>query len=165
MLLALKSRTDYAVIVENVLVGFIEVKALCKGADPRRFKDIHDREQWNKLKSLPNLIYTDGNAFSVWRDGKPHGDIIRLQGDVEMSGAKLSAPSGLQSLFSDFLHWSPIPPTSARALAVVSASLCRLLREEVTEQLTLGTPALTGLAQDWRKLLFPEASNQQFADG
>ncbi len=32
-----------------------------KGADPRRFKDEHDRVQWDKLKSLPNLVYTDGN--------------------------------------------------------------------------------------------------------
>lgn len=58
----LKTRPDYAVSVGNALVGFIEVKAPGKGADPRRFKDRHDREQWDKLRSLPNLIYTDGNA-------------------------------------------------------------------------------------------------------
>src|SRR5690242_5789826 len=28
-----------------------------------------------------------------------------------------------------------------------------------------GSPALTGLAHDWRKLLFPQADNAQFADG
>jgi hypothetical protein len=39
------------------------------------------------------------------------------------------------------------------------------LRDEVTEQLALGSPALTGLAVDWRKLLFPEATPEQFADG
>ena len=33
--------------------------------DPRKFKDPHDKEQWDKPKSLPNLIYTDGNAFSL----------------------------------------------------------------------------------------------------
>jgi hypothetical protein len=162
---ALQTRPDYAVTVGNALVGFIEVKAPGKGADPNRFRDAHDRAQWGKLKSLPNLIYTDGNAFSLWRDGKLHGEIIHLQGDIETSGAKLAAPPGLQRLFSDFLNWKPIPPTSAPALAEVSAGLCRLLREEVTEQLALGTPALTGLAADWRKLLFPEATDAQFADG
>ncbi len=85
---------------ERFAAGFIEVKAPGKGADPRKLKDIHDREQWGKLKSLPNLIYTDGNAFSLWRGGKLHGEIIHLQGDVETSGAKLRAPPGLQSLFS-----------------------------------------------------------------
>ena len=162
---ALQSRPDYAVTVQNALVGFIEVKAPGKGADPRKLKDEHDRKQWEKLKSLPNLIYTDGNAFSLWRDGKPHGNIIKLEGDVESAGAKLSAPPGLQSLFSDFLRWKPIAPTSARGLAEISAKLCRLLRDEVTEQMDAASPALTALAEDWRHFLFPEASNAQFADG
>jgi hypothetical protein len=35
----------------------------------------------------------------------------------------------------------------------------------VNEQLAIGSPALTALAADWRKLLFPEADNEQFADG
>ncbi|HMO64648.1 MAG TPA: N-6 DNA methylase, partial [Verrucomicrobiota bacterium] len=49
--------------------------------------------------------------------------------------------------------------------ARVSARLCRLLRDEVTEQLKLGSDALTSLAADWRKLLFPEATDERFADG
>src|SRR5439155_2906242 len=42
---------------------------------------------------------------------------------------------------------------------------CRLLRDEVTEQLAENSPSLTALAKDWRKLLFPEANDKQFADG
>src|SRR5215831_19469374 len=38
----LKTRPDYAITIHNALVGFIEVKAPGKGADPRRFKDRHD---------------------------------------------------------------------------------------------------------------------------
>src|SRR3982074_1020120 len=83
----MKTRPDYAVTVSNALVGFIEVKAPGKGADPRQFDDPHDRDQWNKLKSLPNLVYTDGNAFSLWRDGKLAGAIVRLEGNIETSGA------------------------------------------------------------------------------
>ena len=162
---ALKTRPDYAVTARGALVGFIEVKAPGKGADPRRFKDEHDRLQWAKLKSLPNLLYTDGNAFSVWRDGKLQGEVIRLDGNVETAGAALRAPASLERLFADFLRWEPIAPTNARALADVSAGLCRLLRDEVTEQLAAGTVALTDLAQDWRKLLFPEATDEEFADG
>ena len=161
----LKTRPDFAVTVSKALVGFIEVKAPGKGADPRRFDDPHDKDQWNKLKSLPNLIYTDGNSFSLWRDGKLEGSIIRLEGDVESSGAKLAAPSSLLRLIIDFLQWSPIPPKSAKQLAEVSARLCRLLRDEVIEQMGRGSPGLTGLAQDWRKLLFPQADDAKFADG
>jgi len=44
----LKSRPDFAVTVHKALVGFIEVKAPGKGADPRKFdKDSHDGQQWD----------------------------------------------------------------------------------------------------------------------
>jgi hypothetical protein len=160
-----KTRPDYAVTVQGVLVGHIELKAPGKGADPRRFKDRHDKEQWEKLQSLPNLVYTDGNEFSLWHSGALEGSLVRLAGDVETSGADLDAPPGLLRLFEGFLRWEPIPPRNAKQLAEISARLCRLLREEATEQLTIGSPALTGLAADWRKMLFPDASDAQFADG
>ena len=72
---------------------------------------------------------------------------------------------GLVSLFADFFQWEPQPPRSAAQLAVVTARLCRLLREEVTEQLGQGSAPLTNLATDWRKLLFPSATDEAFADG
>lgn len=162
---ALRTRPDYAVTVRGALVGFIEVKAPGKGADPRRFRDEHDRRQWARLKSLPNLLYTDGNAFSVWRDGHLQGEIVRLDRDMATAGSALPAPAALERLFADFLRWEPIAPTSPRALAGVSAGLCRLLRDEVSEQLAAGAAALTDLAQDWRRLLFPEATDDEFADG
>jgi Type ISP C-terminal specificity domain/N-6 DNA Methylase len=162
----LKTRPDFAVTVHKALVGFIEVKAPSKGANPQKFeKGTHDAEQWDKLKSLPNLLYTDGNSFSLWRDGKLEGKIVALDGDVVNSGAKLKAPGTLQALISDFFHWNPIPPTSARKLAEVSARMCRLLRDEVVEQMEVGNVGLTSLAEDWRHLLFPEADDAQFADG
>lgn len=161
----LKTRPDYAITVRNALIGFIEVKAPGKGADPRKFKAPHDKEQWHKLQSLPNLIYTDGNQFSLWQDGQLNESVIRLTGDVETSGAELEAPHRLLSLFESFFRWQPIPPRDAKQLAATSARLCRLLREEVTEQMSLGSEVLTALAADWRKLLFPDASDEQFADG
>lgn len=161
----IKTRPDYAVTVSKALVGFIEVKAPGKGADPRKFDNEHDKDQWDKLKSLPNLMYTDGNAFSLWRDGKLEGEIVRLDGNVESSGAKLAAPATLVPLISDFLRWTPIPPKTAKQLAQISARLCRFLRDEVIEQMGRGSPGLTGLAQDWRKLLFPQADDAHFADG
>jgi len=161
----LSTRPDYAVVVHKALVGFVEVKAPGKGADPRRFQDPHDKAQWGKLKSLPNILYTDGNGFSLWRDGELQGAIVRLDGDVETAGASLSAPRSLLSLIYDFLTWTPTPPRTAQELAAVSARLCRLLREEVQEQLVLGSLGLKELAIDWRALLFPEASNADFADG
>lgn len=161
----LATRPDYAVTVNNALVGFIEVKAPGKGSDPRRFSDPHDKRQWEKLKSLPNLIYTDGNSFSLWRDGTLQGTIVTLSGNVESEGAALSAPPTLLPLFTDFLRWHPIPPRTAKQLAEVSARLCRLLRDEVSEELNRGSSALSALATEWRSLLFPQASDAEFSDG
>jgi hypothetical protein len=51
------------------------VKAPGKGAEPRKYRG-HDKEQWEKLKSLLNLVFTDGNAFSLWRNGELSGTIV-----------------------------------------------------------------------------------------
>jgi hypothetical protein len=136
---ALKTRPDFAITLRNVLVGFVEVKSPGKGADPRRYKG-HDKEQWEKLKSLPNLLYTDGNSFSLWQNGELVGSIVTLDGDIETSGDKLSAPLELVARFDNFLRWEPIPPKSAAELAKIAARLCRLLRDEVTEQLAEKSP-------------------------
>ena len=162
---ALATRPDYAVTVQGALVGFIEVKAPGKGSDPRRFVDEHDRKQWTKLKSLRNLIYTDGNSFGLWRNGEPVDKIVALEGNVETSGAKLMAPPTLLLLVADFLRWCPTPPRTVKQLAETSARLCRLLRDEVTEELERRNPGLTSLATEWRGLLFPQATDAEFADG
>lgn len=163
-----QTRPDFAVTVgagkAKALIGFIEVKAPGKGADPRKFKDPHDKAQWAKLKALPNLLYTDGQSFSLWRDGELAG-IVRLEGDIEGSGSKLAAPSELLPLIEDFLSWQPLPPRNAHQLALTSARLCRFLRDEVLEQMEPEDSVLRDLAKDWRGLLFPDASDEQFADG
>lgn len=160
----LQTKPDFAVTYDNTLVGFIEVKAPGKGADPRKYKG-HDKQQWSKLSALPNLLYTDGQSFSLWVDGQLDGDIVELNGDIESAGAGLTAPSSLLALFDRFLQWNPVSPKRPRQLAEMAARLCRLLRDEVSEQMSNGSPALTSLANDWRDLLFPSASDEQFADG
>lgn len=160
----LKTRPDFAVSMGDALVGFVEVKAPGKGADPRRFRDRHDKDQWEKLRSLPNLVYTDGNEFTLWRYGELAAE-ARLRGDVASSGRNLKATPGFQALLSNFLAWDPIPPKDAKQLADVTARLCKLLRDEVTEQLGVNNRALALLAKDWRRVLFPDATDEQFADG
>jgi Type ISP C-terminal specificity domain/N-6 DNA Methylase len=161
----MRTRPDFAVEVQKALIGFIEVKAPGKGADPRKWKAGHDKEQWDKLKALPNLLYSDGNAFSLWRDGVLVGSIIKLDGDIETSGAKLEAPDGFLPLINDFLTWSPIAPKTVKELARISARLCRFLRDEVIEQLGVKNAKLSELKDDWKALLFPDADDAKFADG
>jgi hypothetical protein len=165
LLAAQRTRPDYAVTVHNALVGYIELKAPGKGGDPRRLRGAHDKSQWQRLQCLPNLVYSDGNEFSLWRNGELAAGPVRLDGDISSAGAQLTGSQALQDLFEHFLAWQPQAPTSAKELAEVSARLCRLLREEVTEALRQNVNELTTLAQDWRHLLFPQASDKEFADG
>ena len=154
-------RPDMA-ILDRGLIGHVELKAPGKGADPRRFGKGHDRDQWEKLKALPNLIYFDGEEISLWRSGTLAGDVLRL-GDL--SKGTLNAPAGLETLLRDFLTWSPIPPRTVAELAAQTARLCRLLRDEVAEQLAAGSGSVRALRDDWQAALAPGATDAEFADG
>lgn len=162
-LATLKTRPDYAVSCSDTLVGFIEVKAPGKGADPRKFRG-HDKDQWAKLSSLPNLLYTDGGTFSLWQNGELVGRVVSLEGEIRSAGSALVAPNELLNIFESFFSWAPATPTSPRELASTAARLCRLLRDEVAEQMVQGNRPLEGLAHDWRQLLFPDATDAEFSD-
>jgi hypothetical protein len=157
-------RPDYAVHVAGALVGFVEVKAPGKGVDPTKFKG-HDKTQWERLSCLPNVLYTDGGSFALYRDGERVGEPVSLVGSVEAAGAALSPPAddGLLRILETFLRWQPIAPSRASQLAAITARLCRLLRAEVEELLETDA-GLQALADDWRRVLFPSLTSSQFAD-
>jgi hypothetical protein len=100
----------------------------------------------------------------LWTDGEVQGSLQRLIGNIETAGAALAAPPGLVGLVGAFLTWEPQPPSTPAQLALTAARLCHLLRDEVTEQVSVANQTLAGLASDWRYLLFPDASDDEFAD-
>jgi hypothetical protein len=163
----LGGRPDVGVALDGLLVGYIELKAPGKGADPRKFKSSSDKAQWEKFQDLPNLVYTDGNEWALYRSGERVGKLVRLSGDVIEDGAKAVDERDVQeigALFKEFLGWEPVAPTTPRALANMLAPVCRLLRADVLEALQNPASTLSSLAEDWRRYLFPEADDPQFAD-
>ena len=58
-----------------------------------------------------------------------------MQGDIRTAGKALTAENALLDIFSTFYDWRPIAPTRPRQLAETAARLCRLLRDQVAEQL------------------------------
>jgi hypothetical protein len=144
----------------------MELKAPGKGADPCKFKG-DDKNQWEGFKNLPNLIYTDGNEWALYRSGERVGKMVRLSGDVTSEGQAAISPADAEAilaLMQDFLRWEPIVPVSPTALAKMLAPLCRLLRADVLTALHNRESNLSLLAADWRKYLFPDADDYQFAD-
>jgi len=159
------ARPDIAVRLDGLLVGYVEVKAPGKGADPDRFAMAHDKEQWARLKALPNLIYTDGGEWALYRAGS-RACCASLPDLCTLRGARVSAGQvdSLAKLVREFLSWAPIVPGSAEQLAETLAPLCRIVRDDVLAAVRRPDSALTQLAKDWRKVLFPDADDAQFAD-
>jgi len=71
----LRARPDYAVDIGETRIGYIEIKAPGKGVPPNWRPLPADQKQWEKLKSLPNLIYTDGSHWAHFRYGSPTGPV------------------------------------------------------------------------------------------
>lgn len=163
--LAQVGRPDFAVSVDRLLCGYIELKAPGTGTDPRRFKG-HNRQQWEKFRQLPNLIYTDGNEWTLFRAGERIRG-VRFPDDLTLVGAggvDLAAAAALDGLLVDFFQWQPIVPRTAKQLAELLAPLCRMLRADVLDALAKHSEAMRTVAADWRRYLFPEASDAVFAD-
>jgi hypothetical protein len=168
-LVDLRARPDFGAEVADAMVGYIEIKQPGKGADPESFIG-HDAEQWQKLRLLPNVLYTDGNEWALRRNGQQIGEIAQFHGRVRSAGSRL-APKDDQfvRVLRQFLLWEPQPPRNIGDLVKAVANLCRLLRSEVRTALHLEargrrTSLFGVLAEEWRHLLFPDASDDAFAD-
>lgn len=165
-------RPDFAIMVNGLLAGYVELKAVGVGAIARRFTG-HNKEQFKRFSVIPNILYTDGNEWALYRNGTMEGKLLRLGGDISTDGKAAIEErdaQGLDTLLREFLGWEPIVPTNGqgkvdlRGFAELLAPLCRMLRDDVSEALTRPNSPLVSLASDWRDLLFPDAPDDQFAD-
>lgn len=159
-------RPDIGISVKSLLAGHVELKAPGKGADTGKLKGT-DKEQWERFKDLPNLLYCDGNEWALYRGGERIGKLVRISGDVTADGKNAAEDADAETLLNllrDFFSWEPITPTTPHALAEMIAPLCRLLRSDVILALEDPSSNLNLLANEWRKYLFPDADNPQFAD-
>src|SRR6266511_3203204 len=121
-------RADLAVEIAKAPIGVVELKAPGMGVPGSpRWGKIRDRAQFDKLKALPNVLYTDGSNWAVFHYGV-RNDVAVLEGDLERAGSRLRPrDSVFESVLKEFLYWQPVPPRSLRNLIEISAGLCRLL--------------------------------------
>lgn len=165
-------RPDYAVHRDQLLAGYVELKAPGVGADAAHFSG-HNRDQFERFSAIPNILYTDGNEWALYRGGMLVGKVVRLSGDVAADGGNAVVPQdafAVERLLRDLLWWEPFIPTDRngkidlKGFAELLAPLCRMLRDDVKDALKYPASPLVQLAKDWRQLLFPDASDEQFAD-
>jgi len=158
-------RPDLGVTAGGLLCGYVELKAPGRGARAERLTG-RDRKQWLRFRDLPNLIYTDGSEWSLYRSGNLRAR-VRLAADASEDGADgidAAALPKLEALLRDFLLHEPVAPSTARGLAEFLAPLARLLRDEVHEALDREGGAVRQIADEWRGVLFADAEDDQFAD-
>lgn len=135
-------------MVDGVLTGYVELKAPDKNIDPASFaKNGHEYRQWQRLRNLPNLLYTNGTEWRLYRYGEPVQtssgyEAVHVDGSFTKKGksfvwrGKWSAPDSLSAFFLNFLRWTPISITSADQLVETLAPLAALLREEALRGLS-----------------------------
>ncbi len=95
----ISGRLDMGVVFAKLLAGYVELKAPGKGADPELLKGKGDKDQWEKFKKLPNVLYTDGNEWALYRSGVRQGKLVRMFGNVTKVGAKAVGTAMLTGLF------------------------------------------------------------------
>lgn len=158
-------RPDIAVAVDGLLCGYIELKAPGTGITKSALRG-RNKDQFKRFATLPNLIYTNGNEWLLYR-GEEVEHRFSLSGDATSDGAQAVGAGDLESLsrlLRDFLFWKPATPGTPRGLAEMLAPFCRILRDDVREALGREGSNVSALAREWRSYLFPEASDFQFAD-
>ena len=165
-------RPDYAVHRSGLLAGYVELKAPGRGAAADRFRG-RDRSQFQRFSALPNLLYTDGSEWALYRNGQRGDRLVRLAGNIAADGSAAIGPGDaerLATLLTRFLAWEPALPQDRagridlEAFAAVLAPLCRMLRHDTRDALKRRQASVASLARDWRQLLFPDATDAEFAD-
>ncbi|MFE7845302.1 type ISP restriction/modification enzyme [Microbacterium sp. NPDC057407] len=168
-------RPDFGVSIDGVVMGYVEVKAPGVGIDPIKMTG-HDLKQWERQRDLPNLIYTNGTEWRHYLDGELVAEATLTDQPLQEVGGALTSTPAFETLLGAFLGWKVADITSITALVSAIAPRTRLLRGEVLDQLEgerrkvrqgepEGEQPFIGLSKDWRRLLFPLATDETFADG
>lgn len=171
-------RPDFGVRIDGLMAGHVELKKPGTSLDPSTYgKTTHNGRQWKRLRNLPNLLYTNGLEWRLWR----YGELVTMAHLTASSLTKfrgtITAPPELDTLLSSFLSWTPTPIKTITRLVDTIAPLAALLREEVLESLKANrrdakktgkeenSYPFIGLKRDWRASLYPNATDEEFADG
>ena len=164
-------RPDLAVYVDGAPVGVVELKAPDKGVPGApHWGGKRNLKQWEGLKALPNVLYSDGKSWAVYHFGERAGSIATLEGSLDRAGSRLRPKDEtFAALLQGFLYWKPSQPRDLKTLIKYSAGLCHLLRDEVAEALRRErggevSQLFTDHLTDWQEWLFPDLDDAEFAD-
>jgi hypothetical protein len=95
---------DFGVVVDGALCGYVELKAPGFGADTSRYSG-RDKEQWERFKAQPNILYTDGSEWCLYQNGAPLLPVHALSGDITKNGSRAISANDVQKLHAIPRNW------------------------------------------------------------
>jgi hypothetical protein len=128
---------DFAAKDGPLLLGHIETKQLGVGVYTDRYTG-HNRTQWENFRRLPNILYSDGREFALYRSGEPaelapgRRALTSVPVDPTRPGALVVTDTEIDQLvrlIDIFLAWQPIAPRTLSDLADRLAPLVATLRD------------------------------------
>lgn len=160
--------------------AFIELKAPTKPGDPTRYRDPHDRQQFERFKSLPVWAISNFSSLRVFRRDEPI-DSIEIVPEAALNPEATDAsaerlirrgdPAQLLAALSPLALADPPPARDAEQLASNLAHAARLVRSIVADRLaelaeanTTGAP-LQAVRDEFREVLYahPQAAGYNAA--
>jgi hypothetical protein len=72
-------RPDLRVDVAGTLVGYVVLKAPGRAIPTTGTLNKSDQRQWEKLQLLPNVLYSNGEQWALFRYGQLVGRIARVR--------------------------------------------------------------------------------------
>ncbi len=163
------SAPDFAIWKDGRIVGYVEVKPVGSALDP-----VLRSDQIRRYRSLcDNILVTNYLEFVWLRDkGVLDRGILAFPTDLEARRIRRPAPERAESvarLVEGFLSVAPERIGRARDLALALAPRTRLLRDELTRELTRQKQAdsqgrLHGLYSVFRERVFHQLEMKEFAD-
>ena len=155
--------------------AFVELKAPTKPGDPSRYRDPHDKQQFERFKSLPLWAISNFSSFRVFRRDEAIDSIeIVPEAALEPETTDANAerlirrgdPAALIAALTPLALADPPPATDAKQLAANLAHAARLVRSIVADRLAelaasdaSGAP-LQGVRDEFREVLYahPQAA-------
>ena len=161
-----KVRPDISVYIDGLICGHVELKKPGLGADAPALKGRHNKEQWERLKNLPNLLYSDGREWALYRNGERVAEVVRFREDMALQHCPVvdgESARLLDVLLQNFLRWEAIVPHDPKKLAEYLAPLTRFLRDEIAQGLEREGSRVARLQKDLNRF-FPDIEGADFAD-
>ena len=162
----LKVRPDISIYVRGLICGHVELKNPRVSVDVQTFKD-HDKKQAERLLNLPNLLYTNGREWILYRSGKIEGNAVKFSGEPKLEGGNAvdgESAHKLEVCLCDFLQWQPQTPHEPSKLAEHLAFLAQTLRGEAEEALKQGSSKILQLKEDLEKFFIPDIEGVNIGD-